>query len=322
MNILVTSASRKVSLVRAFKTALERTGGGSVVAADVSPLAAALYAADAAELVPQSDAPDFIDAIVAICVRHDIGLIVPTRDEELPVFARTRDRLARSGVVVAVSDADVVTVCQDKLTFHGFCLRQGLGVARVYDDPAYVTFPAFVRPRRGKGGIGAAVVHDAAELQRATEGQASGFIIQELIVAPEYTIDLLADFDGGVVSIVSRRRVEVIGGESWIGCVDMRDDILAAARRLAATMIFRGHVTIQAFVTPGGVLFIEVNPRFGGGAALGWAAGAPTPEYLVRIVGGEDFTHDPALIRDGLVMLRHTDDVFLPPDRVLGHLPA
>ena len=46
MNVLVTSASRKVGLVRAFKRATAAVGDGRVVAVDISPLAAALYEAD------------------------------------------------------------------------------------------------------------------------------------------------------------------------------------------------------------------------------------------------------------------------------------
>ena len=317
MRVLITSASNKVSLVRAFRAALERTGGGEVVAADVDPLSAALYVADMIEIVPRSDAPAFVDAMVEICERHQIDLIVPTRDEELPVFAAARNRLESLGVRVAVSDLHTVETCQDKLAFHGFCVENDIGVARRYASPRDVGFPAFVRPRSGKGGFGVAAVRDRAELDRATGGDWDQFVVQDLIEAPEYTIDLLADFDGDVVSVVSRQRIRTVSGESWVGRVEMREDLLSVSRRLAEVLSFRGHVTIQAFISDAGVLAIEVNPRFGGAAALGWAAGAPTPEYLVRLVRGHDVLHDARTITDGLVMLRHTDDVFLPSDQLV-----
>ena len=47
--------------------------------------------------------PGYLDAILAICRAHDIGLVVPTIDDELPLFARGRDRFTRAGVRVAVS---------------------------------------------------------------------------------------------------------------------------------------------------------------------------------------------------------------------------
>jgi carbamoyl-phosphate synthase large subunit len=309
-SVLITSASRKVALVRAFQDALQRTGGGEVVAADVDPLSAALYVADGAELVPPSDRPEFIEAIAEICARRDVGLIVPSRDEELPVLAAAASRLREAGVIVAVSEPEVVRACQDKAVFQRICASHGLGVPRTYALDQ-VEYPAFVRPRIGKGGRGTAVIHDSTELDAVVNQLGRDVIVQEVVDAPEYTIDLLADFSGAVVSLVVRRRVLVVGGESWVGRVEMRGDLLHAARRLAGVMRFRGHVTVQCFLADSDVLFIEVNPRFGGGAALGWAAGAPTPEYLVRLARGEEVRHDPDSVVDGLTMLRHTGDVFV-----------
>lgn len=317
-NVLVTSASRKVLLVRAFQAALRELGEGMVVAADVSPMSAALYVADVAELVPRSDDPGFVDAVVAICERHSIGLIVPTRDEELSVFADARERLESIGARVAVADRQVIDTCQDKRAFHRFCLSHRIGVPRMFDDHERVEYPAFVRPRRGKGGAGAGAVQDAAGLRAAIERIGDDVLVQELVDAPEYTIDLCTGFDGAFVSAVARRRVEIVSGESWVGRVEMHDDLVREAKRLASVMSFRGHVTIQCFRTPDGALLIEVNPRFGGAAALGWAAGAPTPAYLVRLARGEAVQHDPAGIRNGLTMLRHSDDLYLMPDELIG----
>ncbi len=97
MNVLITSASRKVGLVRAFQSALARHGGGCVVAVDTSPFAPALYLADRHFLVPPTTDPHFIDQIAELCQRESVGLIVPTRDEELPIFAAARSRLERQG---------------------------------------------------------------------------------------------------------------------------------------------------------------------------------------------------------------------------------
>ena len=121
MNVLITSASRKVGLVRAFMEAVRTTGGGRVVAADITPLAPALYEADAGILIPRSDDPGFVDAVLAICERDGIGLVVPTRDEELPVFAAAKDRFATNGISVLVADPEPVAICQDKRRFAVAC---------------------------------------------------------------------------------------------------------------------------------------------------------------------------------------------------------
>jgi len=312
MNVLITSASRKVWLVRAFQAALRATGGGEVVAADVVPEAAALHAADRARLVPRSDTGDFVPRILELCRGDGINLVVPTRDEELPVFAAARETFAAAGVHVLVNTPDAIDACQDKRRFAEVCLAAGIPVPRLVTDPGPADLPLFVKPRRGKGGRGAGVVHTRNELTSALETLGADAIVQELIDAPEFTIDLFADGTGRTISIVPRRRVVVVGGESWVGRT-VRDPLLRdLAAQLAGELGLVGHVTIQAFRRASEAVAIEVNPRYGGGAALGFAAGAPTPEYAVRLARGERVEARIDRYDDDLLMLRFTDDLFLP----------
>jgi carbamoyl-phosphate synthase large subunit len=84
MNVLITSASRKVSLVRAFQQALAQEGGGKVIAADASSLAPALYCADEHCLTPADSAPGFLGAMLRLCREREVRLLIPPLDEELP----------------------------------------------------------------------------------------------------------------------------------------------------------------------------------------------------------------------------------------------
>ena len=79
-----------------------------------------------------------------------------------------------------------------------------------------------------------------------------------------------------------------------------------------------GHATVQAFDREGEVLFIEVNPRYGGGAALGFAAGARSPEAAVRQARGERLVPRLDDYEVDLTMLRFTDDRFLGAADLIG----
>jgi carbamoyl-phosphate synthase large subunit len=310
-NVLIMSASRKVLLVRAFRAALEATGGGRVVAADISPLSPALLEADAARIVPRSDDPAFIETMLAICVRDEIGLLVPTRDEELPELARARERFREAGTLVLVSSPEAIDACRDKRRF-GIAVRAAeLDAPVAYDDPATTPLPAFVKPRWGKGGRGASRVGTREDLAAAIAALDGDAIVQELVVAPEFTIDVFLDLDGRPISCVPRERISVVAGESVVSRT-VRDAPLAAATlRLCGAIGLVGHLTVQAFRSAERIAFIEINPRYGGAANLGFAAGARTPEYAVRIARGE---HVPARLDDyeaGLTMLRYADDRFV-----------
>ncbi len=313
-NVLITSAARKVLLVRAFREALARCGGGRVVAADVSPLAAALYEADDARLVPRSDDPDFVDALLRICEKDAIGLVVPTRDEELPILARARERFASAGTLVLVSSPSAVDTCRDKARFGDAVTAAGLLIPTVYPDAAAARFPAFVKPRWGKGGKGTSKVADAAELAAAIAalvGAGDEPLICDFIDAPEFTIDVFIDLDGRPISCVPRERVAVVAGESTIGRT-VRDEMLSSASiALCSAIGLVGHLTVQAFRTPDEVIFIEINPRYGGAANLGFAAGAPTPEFAVRAARGERLEPRLGDYTDRLMLFRHAADLFV-----------
>ncbi len=323
-NVLITSASRKVLLVRAFALALARTGGGRVIAADISPLAAALYAADAARLIPRSDDTGFIDALLEVCAADGIGLLVPTRDEELPVLAAARDRFAAAGTVVLVSSPDAVDACRDKARFDARVRSAGLETPTIFADPAAVRFPAFVKPRQGKGGRGATRVDDAAELAAALEAIVTlggEPVIQAFVDAPEFTVDVFIDFEGVPISCVPRERIAVVGGESWVGRTVRDPDLVAAALQLCGAIGLVGHLTVQAFRTPDSISFIEINPRYGGAADLGFEAGAPTPEFAIRAAHGERLEPQLDAYEAGLVMLRHTADLFVREVDLIGPGP-
>jgi carbamoyl-phosphate synthase large subunit len=313
-NVLITSAARKVLLVRAFREALARCGGGRVVAADISPLAAALYEADDARLVPRSDDPGFVDALLRICQTDAVGLVVPTRDEELPILARARERFTAAGTVVLVSSPEAVDTCRDKARFGDAVIAAGFRIPTAYPDAASTRYPAFVKPRWGKGGRGAAKVADATELAAAlAESAAVGdeALVGAFIDAPEFTIDVFIDLEGRPISCVPRERVAVVAGESVVGRT-VRDETLSAASiALCLAIGLVGHLTVQAFRTPDEVVFIEINPRYGGAANLGFAAGAPTPEFAIRAARGERLETRLGEYTDGLMLFRHAADLFV-----------
>jgi len=316
MNVLITSASRKVSLVKTFQQALVEEGGGQVIAVDASPRSPALYFADKAYIVPSGLGEDFLKAVQDICKKHDIRLLFPTRDEELPFFAALRESFQEIGVIVMVPELEVVNTCQDKRLFIEFCLKRGFMVPKTYEKTENIDkFPVFIKERFGKGSKGAFRVESALELDNLLP-RLKDPIIQEYIEAPEYTVDLFADFSGQVLSAVPRERLFIFGGESFISKTCKNWGIIQEAMRLSQALGLIGHNTIQCFWHEGCVKFIEVNPRYGGAANLGFAAGALTPRMLIRLVMGKEVKPSIGEFEDGLYMLRYTEDLFLKEEEL------
>jgi len=322
VNILITSASRKVSLVREFQQALAHEDSGKVIASDANPLAPALYFADEHYLVPPTHKPGFLSVMLRLCEQLNIKLLVPTRDEELPFFADHKEKFESVGTLVMVSDPSTIQICQDKKLFIKFCQENDFAVPRRYNDvdlPLNLEFPLFVKPWQGKGGRQTICANSKEELEMALK-QMPAAIVQEFIDAPEYTIDLFANFSGRVISVVPRERIHIFGGESFISRTSKNLTLIQEAIRLATKLQLIGHNTIQCFLDNDIVKFIEVNPRFGGAAHLGFAAGASTPLFLVKLLKGETLEPRIGQFKDNYFMLRYTDDLFLDKESLTNRV--
>ena len=143
-------------------------------------------------------------------------------------------------------------------------------------------------------------------------------IVQELITGEEYTIDILVDFQGKVISIVPRLRIETRAGEISKGITVKNLALIAAAKQVVESLPgVVGCITIQCFLqSDGEIIFIEINPRFGGGYPLSYRAGADFPSWLMQLYMGE---HPQVAIdewEDGLAMLRYDDAIFVKANEI------
>ena len=314
LNVLVTAGSRRVPLVQAFQRAVRTTGGGNVVVTDVNPLSPTVYVADRSYEVPLSTDAGFLDAIDRICRDERIGLIVPTIDDELQLFAGAVARFAESGVRVAVSGPRAVEACNDKYQTWRVLSALGLPVAETYLPeglPAAPIFPLFVKPRFGRGGVGAFPIRNDRELAFFLQYVPEP-VVQPFLGGPEFTIDVLSDFAGRVLSVVPRERVVIRAGVVDRGRT-VRDESLISLGRLAAEALeCVGAVNVQCRVVGGCPVIFEINPRFSGGIPLTIAAGADFPHMLVQAARGRTVSSSIGRFRDGLWMTSYETSVFVP----------
>ena len=124
MNVLLTCAGRRNYLVDYFKDAMD--GKGRVLAADQSDSAPALQIADASFVLPNVYNPEYIDRLLSVCLHERVRLVIPLNDLELPILAEHKERFFAEGIIVAVSDADVVATCFDKCQTLRFAQEHGI----------------------------------------------------------------------------------------------------------------------------------------------------------------------------------------------------
>ena len=326
VTVLVSSAGRRVELLRGFRRALATLGlDGRVIATDATWYSSAFHEADEGIVVPRLDDPAFVPTLLDVCEKHSVDLLVPTIDTEMAAWAGSRDRFAAIGTTISLSGAGVVDIAADKQLTHDWLVDNGFPTVRqatpetVLADPAAWPFPLIAKPRFGSAGIGVGIVRDADDLAAALRRPELGdMVVQTLAGGREHTIDVLADREGRSVCAVPRRRIEVRSGEVSKGVTVRSPRLQDLAGRICAALPGAfGTITVQVFVDgepddpEADLAVIEINARYGGGFPLALEAGADFPRWQLEELLGLPSTAEPDAWRDGLVMLRYDAAVFV-----------
>lgn len=318
-NVLILSAGRRVSLVRAFQEAMRRLDlPGRVLTADLKPsLSAACQIAERRPL-PHVLSESYPAALSQLCQDEGIAVAVPTIDTELAVLAELRESFAERGTTLVVSSPELVRRCRDKRLTTGLFEGIGLPTPRVYRG-GDLRFPLFAKPVSGSMSQGIRVFTSQRELDHA-ELDLEAHLLMEVVSAREWeecTLDIYYDRNGVLKGLVPRRRSEVRGGEISKGWTDK--SLLPSLRPIFEKVLgARGCLTAQVFVhhDSAALLGIEINPRFGGGFPLSERAGARYPEWLLReyLLGQSlEYRDD---WEDRLMMLRYDAEVWTRYDGV------
>jgi carbamoyl-phosphate synthase large subunit len=305
MNILITSCSKKVLLVKSFKTYLNNMGG-LIYATDININSPALYFADDYFLCPRSDNPKFIEFLLNNCKKFNIGLLIPTSDRELKIFAENKKKFKDIGVKVMICSVKSLEICQNKKKFIDFCLKNTIPVPKTYDSKGSVnTFPVFSKPITGSAGKGIQKINNKEDLDNINFNKN---LVQEFIDWKEYTIDYLSDFEGNYINCIPRERVNVVNGESCVSQIYDNKKIKNLCKILGNKLKLIGHNTLQCFCNGNNIKFIEINPRFGGAGNLGINAGLQSPKILIDLMYHNKFNISKT--QNDLLMLRYSSDVF------------
>jgi len=326
INVLFTSAGRRVELLQAFRKAFQELElGGRIVAVDVDPLAPALQLADQPYLIPRLSSPDYIPTLIDICQHEQVDLVFPLIDPDIPVLARHRQDIEATGARLAVVPLEAAHTTSDKWLTTRFFEDLGLMVPSSW-LPAQVSaeeleYPVFIKPRRGSAGERTFVVHDPRELNFFVN-YVPDPIVQEYLPGPEITCDVVCSLDSTVWAVVCRQRIQVRGGEVSKGMTVSNPAVVEDCRKIAETLPAIGPITVQCLLKEGIPYFTEINARIGGGCPLAIAAGANFARWYLAEAAGMNVDAPPlGSYKRGLHITRY-DQAFFLTENVYEHVKS
>ena len=317
--LLITSAGRRVSLVQEFKkTALDFSEDIKVFTTDMEPrLAPACHVSDASFKVNPVTENCFIDQIIEICKKNNIGILIPTIDTCLPYLAENRQRFEEIGTHVIVSNPVFVRMCCDKRETFKFFNANGIKTPRLIEIN-HPEFPIFAKPYDGSSSNDIHTIMSEDDLSVRIKSNPKLMFMEYVDVSEfkEFTVDMYYGRDNHVKCIVPRERIEVRGGEVSKGITRKNYLVDFLRNRFEHLHGVVGCICVQLFYreSDNDVLGIEINPRFGGGYPLSYHAGANFPEMIMKeYLQGQALEYNDDW-RNNLMMLRYDEEVIVEPN--------
>ena len=285
INILFTSVGRRVELINAWKESIKEINMKiDIIGVDMDPLAPALQVVDKKYIVPSLDSPNFVNELVKICEKEDIGLIFPLIDPDILMLSKNRRRIEKTGALCSILSDEAIQITSNKVLTSKFLDSINIPIPKLYDENEInnneIMYPVFLKPNQGSGSKGASKINNRIELEFYSD-RSSSPIIQEYLTGQEITNDVVCDFDGKLLAIVSRARIDVRSGEVLKGKTITDLEIRKYCKIIAKKLHVNGPITVQCIFNNGKPYFTEINARFGGGIPLSFQAGANIPKWLL-----------------------------------------
>jgi carbamoyl-phosphate synthase large subunit len=307
MNVLLTSAGRRNYLVDYFKEAVSPYGG-KVFAVNSHEYAPALYCADGYSVAPPIHSDQYIPFLLNYCQTHEIKLIVPLLDNDLPVLAQSKPMFDQLGVYVLAPDLELAKLANDKYKTFLFLKDHGFPTVSVFksfedfkksdfsDSPE---FPLIIKPRWGMGSMSVYEAEDALDLdffyQRARKEILGSFlkhesaqdIGNEVIIMPkisgeEYMLDVINDLNGNHLVTVVNKKLLRKGGETEAAETVNHPQLEALGAKISSLIKHPLVMDIDVIMNGEKPYILEFNPRFSGGYPFSHQAGINLPKVLIQ----------------------------------------
>lgn len=310
-SILITAIGKRVQLIEHLKKSFR------VIGVDASIYNPSSKFVDKFYKVPKYYENNYINSIIDICQKENIKLLIPLYEKEFSLLCEQKNSFKNLGVKLLLSDNNIINICNDKLNTYNFFIKYKILTPNTYSECSEINneklFPIVIKPIDGMGSENVYIARDYNEMA-FFKNYVKNSILQQFILGTEYTIDVLCDFDGNIISIVPRQRIEVRAGEVSKSKTVKDENIISRTKEVIEALNKEGKVigpiTIQCILSEEKIYFIEINCRFGGGVPLTFEAGVNYGYYLSQMIDGNKCNEIVGNFKE-ITMLRYDEAVFI-----------
>jgi len=287
--------------------------------------------------VPRGDDPGYADAILDICIKEQVDVVIPIMSVELETLARNADKFAKAGVSVSVSDLEPLKIANNKLALFEYMQANDIPTARFCEvnsvedvDRALelVGVPVVFKTTEGSGSRGMRIIdpgksrfdilfHEKPTSAYVTlqdfketlqEGDMPKMLAMEYLPGHEYSVDLVCE-NGKVFYSLCRRGLNVQTSIILDGIVEDKPEIVQLCNQVAEKLKLTGNIGFDVKERADGTpVIMECNPRATAGISEFTASGVNLLYLNIKRCLGEPL---PELTpKYGVVMKRRYQEMY------------
>ncbi|MBE5801648.1 MAG: ATP-grasp domain-containing protein [Clostridiales bacterium] len=244
------------------------------------------------------DEEAYVQQMLAAVRRYGVEALIPLTDVEVDVLCSRKAEFLALGCVLCTPEEAVVRLCRDKQQ-----MAQRLEAAQVCrtiptfsgkDLAENLSFPMMLKPRSGRSSQGQVIAWCQADVDAALKRR-DDYIAQPYLTGDIYTVDVARDVQGNVQTLVRRELLRTGNGlGTTVEVIPQHplDRICADIAREAAIL---GVVNMEFIHHDDDFYFLEVNPRFSGGAGFSLKAGMDVALLMLRCHQGQHIGQRPVV---------------------------
>jgi carbamoyl-phosphate synthase large subunit len=318
-----------------------------ILSCDVSPNTTGAYLAEKSFTVPMGNNSKYIDALLSLCVKQKVDIVLPITDAELLPLAKHVDVFKKKGITIPISSYSSLQTATDKLTLFQFLERNDLGnpnykLVNSWEDflkaIKMLGFPKKAicfKPTIAWGSRGFRIIdpkinaYDIYINQKPTSiytsleemknifKQARQFpeiLVMEYLPGDEYTVDVFMS-QGKALYTIPRKRIQTTSGITTEGIVENNREVIELSKKIMEKLGLDYSVGVQFKYGNNDVpKVLEVNPRLQGTSVISFAAGVNLPYLTILQCLSKELPK--VKITYGFHMFRHWEELFLKNKKV------
>jgi carbamoyl-phosphate synthase large subunit len=312
-NVLITSISKKVPLIKSVKKATQKYATNiKVFGGDLNKDCIGSYFVDQFWQMPRLNSLT-IEEVITFCRNNGIKAIIPTRDAELEFWALNKEKLKNNNIFVMGANIEITKICLDKLSFYESLNAKNIPVIPTYTSAQQVkSEKVVVKERFGAGSISIGINMTKSEAEKHAL-QLQNPIFQPYVEGEEVSVDSYLDFNNQIKGIVLRKRELVIGGESQITTTFRDSKLEELVFDVLKKVPVTGHSVMQIMKDKSqNYHIIEINSRFGGASSLSLESGLDSFYWFLLEANGADIREYPFFrSRFNKKQVRYPSDIVL-----------